>query len=247
MIRNVLIGLAVLMAGVSWAESPWLDGLLAGYARIESVSCDVRRDVSNQDGDIRWLSRVHYRYPDRLHVENFSPLPRRIIADGEVMVQHNEGHPRGFRRAIEDLDETMLLNLRRVPGTLMEHLFRIQGADEVVLAAEVGAPVQRAYEVDSVYVVIEADAQDRLTKVRFYTGADREQLTGEIVCSHFEEVLDGVWIAMRHQVRVTAGGTSTRERVQFSNYEVNVEIPDRLFDADLFFEGVRWVDRFDLL
>ncbi len=245
--RNSLLIMACLVVGGAHAESTWLADLLAGYARIETVSCDVRRDVSNQDGDIRWLSRVLFQQPDRLHVENFSPLPRRIIADGAVMYQHNEGHPRGFRRAINDLDETMLLNLRRVPGTLMEHLLRLQQVDEIVLSREDDGSVLRAYKVDDVYVVIQADERDRLTEIRFYAGPDREQLTGSVICTHFEEVLDGVWIAMRHQVEVTAVGVTTRERVRFSNYEVNVDIPDRLFDADLFFDGVRWVDRFDRL
>lgn len=239
--------LILFIAQGAQAETSWLKELLEGYARIQSVTCDVRRDVSNEDGDIRWLSRVHFQQPDRLHVENFSPLPRRIIADGERMYQHNEGHPRGFRRAIEDLDETMVINLRRVPGTLMEHLVRLQDAEEVELPSDNDDSVLRGYEVEDVYVVIETDSLDRLTQMRFYTGPDRNVLTGTVNCSHFEEVLDGVWIAMRHQVYVTADGRTSRERVRFSNYEVNVDVPDRLFDATLFFEGVRWVERFDQL
>lgn len=243
-----------LFVGIAWvlcqpvqAESTWLEQLLAGYDQIESVTTDVRRDISNEDGNIRWLSRVYFQRPDRMHSENFIPLPRRIIADGEEMFQHNAGHPRGFRRRIEDLDETMLYNLRRVPGTAMEHLFRLQGAPEEVLPGTEEYPVRHAYTVNDVYVIIEADAEERPVRIGFYTGPDREQMTGEIISSHFEEVLDGVWIGMRQQSQVTVDGKVTREMVRFGNYEVNMEIPPRLFDADVFFEGVRWVDRFDQL
>lgn len=245
--RAICLSVMMMLPFGALAESTWLEQLLAMYEQIESVSCDVRRDISNEDGSIRWLSRVHFQHPDRLHVENFSPLPRRIVADGDMMFQHNEGHPRGFRRRIADLDETMTYNLRRVPGTVMEHLFRLRGAEEITLPAEGDFPVRHAYLAGDVYVILEADEQNRLGRVQFYTDQNREQLTGEIISSHFEEVIDGVWIAMRHQIRIMAAGTTTRETVRFSNYEANIEIPARLFDANLFFEGVRWVDTFDRL
>ena len=229
------------------AESTWLETLLAGYERIESVTCDVRRDMSNEDGSIRWLSRVHYQRLDRLHVENFSPLPRGIIADGETMYQHNDGHPRGFRRSIAELDQTMVYNLRRVPGTVMEHLFRLRDAEEIVLPATDEFPIRHGYPAGDVFVVLEADEKGRLTRVLFYADQDQTERTGDITCSHFEEVLEGVWIPMRHRIHVTAGGMTSRETVRFSNYEVNIEIPARLFDPSLFWDDVRWVDTFDRL
>ena len=57
------------------------------------------------------LSRVYYQRPDRLHVENFSPVKRHIVSDGTVFRSYTEGAPQGFSRPVAELNEEMLRNL----------------------------------------------------------------------------------------------------------------------------------------
>lgn len=242
-INSLVCGL--LLLAMPLRADTLVNRLLEGYESIETVSCDVRRDLSNKNGEMRWLSRVYYQRPDRLHVENHAPLPRRIIADGETMYQHNENHPRGFRSAIDDLNETMLGGLRKVPGTVMDQLFRLQDAPEIELEGEGEFPVWRAYETDSVYVVLQADEEGRLGRVELYPVDDRDTLKGEIDLDSFVEVMDGVWIPMLHRGRFVVDSLENEETTRISNYVVNEAIPDPLFQPDAFFEDVEWVDSFD--
>lgn len=49
--------------------------VLAAYDAVQTLSCEIRRDTPLPDGQVlRMLSRVYYQRPDRLHVENFSPV-----------------------------------------------------------------------------------------------------------------------------------------------------------------------------
>ncbi len=250
----------MLTASVASADT-LAERLIARYERVETITCDVRRDVSNEDGRLRWLSRVYYQQPDRLHVENHAPLPRRIIADGETMYQHSDGEPRGFRRAIAELDDRMLHGLRKVPGTAMDHLYRLQGTPEQVLDGDSDYPpvdgdsddgdrdsdypLQRGYDAENVYVVLHADEAYRLGRLEFYTDSERTEMTGEIDFSAFEEVLEDVWIPLLHQGRFQVGGLENRETTRISNVTVNEPIPEHLFNAAAFFDNVDWVDRFE--
>lgn len=234
----------VLLMGVAWGDT-LVERLIARYERVETMTCDVRRDISNEDGRMRWLSRVYFQQPDRLHVENYAPLPRRIIADGEMMYQHNDGQPRGFQKPIAELEEAMLHGLRKVPGTAMEHLFRLRGIPETELVGNGAYPVQRGYQADRVYVVLHADDEYRLGRIEFFASADRDKLAGEIDFEAFEEVLEGVWIPLLHRGRFQLDAFETRETTRISNVSVNESIPEHLFNAAAFFRDVQWVDRFE--
>lgn len=234
-----------LLAGSAQAER-LVDQLMAQYAKIESVQCDIRRDVANEDGQMRWLSRVYFQQGDRLHVENFSPLPRRIIADGQTMFQHNEGQPRGFRRPIVELNETMQQGLRRVPGTLMDHLFRIGDAEEEVLPdGDDAFPIRRGYATESIYAVLHVDDDLRLGRLELFDAHDHEKRTGVIECESFIEAAPGVWIALIHRGRFQLGGMENSETTRITNYAANTPLADHLFNADAFFRDVRWVSRFE--
>jgi len=222
--------------------------LLQHYARITTVSCDVRRDVETPEGNIRWLSRVYYAPTNRLHAANAAPLPRLIIADGETMFQHTAGQPRGFRRPIADLDPNMLINLQRVPGTLMEYLLRLQDAPEQILDPTPEGHIRRAYDTGQIYAVLEADPSLRLQRIRFFDAANRDSQTAEIICEGFEQVLPDVWIPMRHQATVQFGEHTVRERTRFSNYQANQPLPPDIFQADKHYaDNIEWVDSFDQL
>ena len=75
------MGLAV---GAARGETV-LQRVLKSYDAIQSLSCEIRRDTPLPDGQtMRMLSRVYYQRTDKLHVENFSPVKRRIVSDGSV-------------------------------------------------------------------------------------------------------------------------------------------------------------------
>ena len=238
----------VLQADEEADETPLVQKLIEQYQSIESVSCDVRRDVTTPEGTIRWLSRVYFQADNKLHAANARPQPRLILADGETMYQHSADEPRGFRRAIEDLNQNMRINLSRVPGTLMDHLLRLTDAPETVLDASEDAPIRRAYEAEHVYAILEADEKYRLRRVLFYQSQDRTNRTAEIVCDAFEEVLPDTWIAMQHRSSFYIEDTTIRERTRFTNYEVNLSIPEEKFRAEAHFSSdIEWVDSFDQL
>jgi hypothetical protein len=242
----ILVLLMIWTCGVQ--ADTLVQDLLERYERIETVTCDVRRDLVNAEGRMRWLSRVHFARPDRLHVENHAPLPRRIIADGETMYQHNEGQPRGFRAPIASLNTAMRDGLRKVPGTAMEHLLRIGGAPETVLPGELDDfPVRRAYATDTLYVVLHADADLRLGRIELFDGPDQRTQAGQIDFEAFDEVIDGVWIPMVHRGRFQVGGSENTETTRISNYAANAPMPQHLFQAESFFRDVTWVDSFDEL
>ena len=106
-----------------------LERVLKPYDAVQSLSCEIRRDTPLPDGQtLRMLSRVYYQRPDRLHVENFSPVKRRIVSDGTVFRSYTEGAPQGFSRPVAELNEEMLRNLRMVPGSAAGVLEVLAGA-----------------------------------------------------------------------------------------------------------------------
>ena len=63
-----------LAAGAARGESV-LERVLKSYDAVQTLSCEIRRDTPLPDGQtLRMLSRVYFQRPDRLHVENSSPV-----------------------------------------------------------------------------------------------------------------------------------------------------------------------------
>lgn len=221
--------------------------LLAGYAPVQTVSCEARKDTRTAGGSVRMLSRVFYERPDRLHVENVSPIPRRIVCDGTNFFSFVEGDPKGFSRPVGLLDEEMAIQLRKVPGTAMDHLMRLEGVAEDVLSPTAESPVRRGYATDSVYFVICCDATGRLARIELYPDASMKNEAGAYTYEQFEEVLPGVWMPMLHRGRFRLAGVDVEETSRFTHVRVNEPIAPRLFVAAPFFEGVAFVDRFEEL
>jgi hypothetical protein len=225
-----------------------VDTILQKYNAIHTVQCDVRREMITPKGSIRWLSRVYFDTAGKLHAANASPISRLIIADGETMFQHTAGQTRGFKQAITNLNETMLFNLQRIPGTAMEHLKRLENISETTLEPKKSAAKRSRYETGHIIAILEADAQNRIQSIRFYDTKKPEMQTAEVTYSQYEEVLEGIWIPMIHQTVVQAGESEIRERIRFTNYVANTPLPAGIFDATKHFEDdVEWVDSFDQL
>jgi len=215
------------------------------YAQIKSVSCEIRKTTTGGGKTLRMLSRVHYRAPNCLHVDNVSPVKRTIIADGKRLYYHEAGVPRGFSRPIDELSETWLAPLRNIPGTALEHLLPLSGLPETVLPPSEEGYERCAYQAKGVYVVLTADTDNRLHRIDFFRGEDMQERTGAFTFSHFQEVLPGCWVPTQHKATLfLPEGDVAVETRRISNLAVNGIIPDPIFDHDLFLKGIEFVDDF---
>ena len=223
-----------------------LEKVLAPYDSVQSMSCEIRRDTPLPDGNtLRMLSRVYYQRPDKLHVENFSPVKRRTISDGTVFRQYTEGAPKGFSRPVAELDGEMLRNLRMVPGSAANMLEVLRGATEVPLEPTAEFPVRAGYDNQKSFAVLNLDAQGRLARFELYGSPAMTDLLTQTDFSAFQEVAPGVWIACLQQAKVTVQGMERTETTRVDSPVANGEIPAAFFKADAFFPNVEFVDSFD--
>jgi hypothetical protein len=243
---GLLAGAWLLGLGLSVARAETAaEQLLSGYEKIHTVTCEVRRDIQSGAGKMRMLSRVYYQRPDRLHVDNSAPIPRRIVADGSMFYSYAEGDPKGFSRPIEKLDEDMLINLRKVPGTAMDYLLRLRGVAETNLPATAEFPVRRGYATPKVFAVLSLDATGRLARLEFYATPEMKVRTAQYDYSAFQEAVPGVWIPCLHQGTLTVGGAESQETTRINNLSVNTPVAPALFVAAPFFKSVKFVSSFD--
>jgi len=243
--RWVMLAGLLGIAGTATGGETWVQETLAGYQAIETASCEVRRLTVAPDRRVRTLSRVHWAKGDRIHVDSVVPLPRRHVADGERMYYYVEGDPKGFSRAIGELDAEWLHSLRRIPGTPMDHLVKLQEAEETVLPPTAEFPVRRGYAAGPHYVVLSADGENRLQRLEYFTSPAMEKRTSLLRLDRQEEVLPGVWIPLRHRLTAEFDGEEVTETVQILNVQVNEPLAATLFDKDLYFKDVEFVDNFE--
>ena len=249
--------LALPVAGVgetntqSLADAPALlqdslaEQLCSIYSQIKSVSCEIRKTTKGSGRTMRMLSRVHYKAPNRVHVDNVSPIKRTIIADGKCLYYHESGVPRGFSRPIDELSDTWMAPLRNIPGTAIEHLLPIRGIPETALTPSPEGHERRGYQAKDVYVVLTVDAEKRIHCIDFFKSSAMETKTGEYTFTHFQEVMTGCWVPAQHKATLflPADEVVTETR-RISNLTVNGAIPDHLFNPELFFKDVEFVDDF---
>lgn len=231
--KNLLfLVLFALAASVSATE---IDRLLTQYRQIETVTCQIRRSVNGKLGDIQFISRVYWQNNDRLHVDNISPVPRRIIADGTQFFSYAEGDPKGFSRPVKELSETMLISLQKVPGTPMDHLLRLTTCGEQVLEPAEGLH-RTAYTMEKQYVICTFDDQNRLIKIEFFDPGNHEKQTGTYHYSNYSEVLPGVWVPMLHRAEMKQAEDTFSETIQIDRFIVNQPVAESLFNPTSFFE-----------
>ena len=244
--RRWIVGLVAMawMAGAALG-GPVLDRVLKSYDAIQTFSCEIRRDTPLPDGQtLRMLSRVYYQRPDRLHVENFSPVKRRIISDGTVFRSYAEGAPQGFSRPVAELSEEMLRNLRMVPGSAANLLEVLSGSEEVPLEPSAEFPVRVGVDNGKSFAVLNLDDKGRLARLEIFSSSAMTDLISCNDFSAFQEVAPGVWIACLQQAKLTFEGVNRTETTRVDNVAANGEIPAALFDSTPFFKGVQWVDDF---
>jgi hypothetical protein len=244
--RMALWMVAMMGAAISVRGETVLERVLKPYDAVQSLSCEIRRDTPMSDGQtLRMLSRVYYQRPDRLHVENFSPVKRRIVSDGAVFRSYTEGAPQGFSRPVAQLNEEMLRNLRMVPGSAAGVLEGLRGAAEVPLEPTAEFPVRAGYDNGKSFSVLNLDEKGRLARFEIYGSAALTDLRTQTDFSVFQEVVPGTWIAGLQQSKVTLQGVERTETTRVDNLAANGEMPASLFAAEAFFPGVQFVDSFE--
>ena len=238
------IAVIVLAAPALRAET-LVDSLLAGYDRIQSVTCEVVKDTDSAGHSVKTLSRVYFQKPDRLNVENLSPIQRRIVADGTNFYSYVVGDAKGFTRPVAQLEADMAIPLRKVPGSAMEHLLRLKGTAETNLPAQAEFPARRGYAAPKTFAVLSMDASNRLARIEFFSSATGTVKTAQCDFSGFVEAIPGVWLATLHKTTINLGGLESHETSRYYNLAINPEIAPNLFNPKLFFKDVTFVTNFE--
>ena len=246
-VRSSILIAMISAAGIPQAPAAetLADRLLAGYAGIQTVSCNVRRESESSAAKGLTLSRVYFQKPDCIHVENIQPLPRTILADGTNFFSYIPGDPKGFSRPVSRLDADMLISLRKVPASAMDHLLRLKDLPEADLPAAPGFPIRKGYDTGKMYAVLSMDSSNRLAQIEFFTGADMKQKNAHAVYSQFIEAMPGVWLSRLHQTTMQLGSMEQKETSRFDNLLINQPIAPSLFNASLFFKDVTFASSMD--
>lgn len=194
---------------------------------------------------MRMLSRVHYKYPNHIHVDNVTPVKRTIIADGDKLYYYQERMPKGFSRPISKLTDIWLNSLHSIPGTAQEHLIPLCGIEEATLPAVKKGSIRRGYAVKDIYVVLTADAEKRITSIEFFKTSSMKNKTGEYIYSGWKEVMPTCWISTHYKATLYLPNEKIiRETRNITNLAVNKDIPDNIFDHKIFLKNIRFTDTF---
>jgi len=217
------------------------DRICASYDTILSVSCGIRRTT----GDMRMLSRVYFRRPDCVNVENIQPVKRRIVADGKSLYYHESGAPRGFSLPVERLTGEWLASLRNVPGTPMKQLSVLRGAAEEPLPPTDAHPLRRRYRTEQAVAVLSCDKENRPCRIDFFRPADGATPMASYEYSEFAKAGDSAWIPQTQKATIhLPDGQSLVEMTRVEDLTINQPISDALFVADTYFRGVVFTDDF---
>lgn len=208
---------------------------------ISSVSCGIRR----VGGPAGVVSRVYYKRPDRINVENITPSKRRIVADGERLYYYEEGSRRGYSKAVKDLSGDWLLSLRNIPGTPMRNILDLRPLPEEKLEATKDFPVRRQYKTPEARVVLSCDSAERLLRLEFFRLTQPDTLMARYDYEDYKEVAPGCWMPLVHRTLVRLpDGQEFKETTRIEALTVNEPVSDRLFAHGNFFPNVEFTDNF---
>ncbi|MDR0993851.1 MAG: hypothetical protein LBN38_04715 [Verrucomicrobiota bacterium] len=239
---------AIMLACGAQAEAESVvSRLLDSYASVQSLSCELRRDTSLPDGEtLRMLSRIYYQQPDKLHVENFSPIKRRILSDGAVFRSYTQGAPKGFSRPVNELNQEMLINLRMLPGSNANLLEALRDLTEIPLEPTKDFPTRVGYDnAGRSFTVLSLDAEGRWCRMEVFGSQAMNDRSVDAVYSHFQEIKPGVWLACRQESKLAIQGLHRTETVRIDAISAETALPASLFDSAPFFKGVEFVDSFE--
>ena len=225
---------------------PLVSNLVARWVQLEAVRCDVRRETETPAGRLRRLSRVHWAAPNRLYVENYTPVRRTIVCDGVLFMSYVDGDPLGFARPVSELPPDMERSLRVVPGTPMDHLLHWLDSDETSMAAS--GSLQRVVRVNGPPAgQIGLDSEGRVTELTVFDPVHPSQTLATWHYRDYREVRPGVWVPLLHEAFLFTSNGVHRELTRFENYRVSPEPVPPWNDPHRYFPGVRFTNRFDAI
>lgn len=225
-------------------EESLAERLIKEDEKILTMRCDIRRETEVDGKRMTTLSRVWFERPDRLRVETVMPDARRIVVDGTAIHKWIGGQAEGVRIPLAEAPEGDLVQVRKTPGTVDEHLLRLRGIAETELPPAEGFPVRRAYKPPEPhpYTVLSLDATGRLARLEFF---EREDAGTRLLRTDFEgwrEVGPGMWIACLQKTDARGrDGTKVVETLRVSGLAVNAPVESSNFDVAVQAVGVRFL------
>ncbi len=238
---------AVLLLPVSCLaeDSTLANKLYAGYNNITSISCEIRKTSTAQDQTVRMLSRVYYQKPGKIHVDNVSPVRKRIISDGTNLYFYQNNALRGFSCPVAELKEPMLSAYKNIPSTPMEHLRKLTRHQESPLPPTQDFAVRKAYKTEKMFVVLSADNDYKLQRIEFFKTSNMKEKSGEYNYSEFQKAGEKCWIPTVHKAVISLSeGKKLTETRHIQNLQINKHITPKLFDHTTFFTDVHFTDDF---
>lgn len=220
--------------------------LYASYKNIKTISCRIRKTTTFENKTERLLSRVYYKHPSLLHVDNIAPRNRRIIADGKSLYYHVHGHSKGFSTNLKNLKGSMLALFQNIPGTPVEHLIKIKNLPETQIPPSEKFPLRRGYQADKFFVLLSCDEHNRLGQIDFFKTAEMKIIGARYSYSSFLKVNNSTWIPKVHKaVMFLPDGKNITETRRIDNLTVDKPIAVTMFNPNTFFNGVIFVDKFE--
>ena len=218
--------------------------LIKENERIRTIRCDIRRETDVDGKRMTTLSRVWFERPDRLRVETVMPDARRIVVDGTAIHKWIEGQAEGVRIPLADSPEGELLQVRKTPGMVDDHLMRLRGIAETELPPAEGFPVRRAYKPPAPHplTILSLDATGRLARLEFLDPGDGETRLLRTDFEGWREVGPGIWIACLQKTDAKGrDGTKVVETLRVSGLAVNAPVEASNFDVAAQAAGVRFL------
>ncbi len=234
--RFILIFIAMLATRITTQAQSQADRILSDYSRINSVSCDIRKDTSTQEGEGRMLSRVIFEAPNRLLVENSAPFKRKILCDGRTFFYYADEGGTAIQQPFNEIREDLSIQAQSIPASPMEHLLRLKGLPETNIATTVQGSARFGYTASNLFAVISLDSSNRLAKIEFYNSSGMTNCYASTEYTMFEQPVPGVWLSLRHETEVTMQGkVKARESRRFSNVKVDQTLQPDTFKSERVF------------
>lgn len=232
----ILLSLCLALTGFAEQQPPVtvVGRLIADYASVKTVRCDIRRETRVEGRRVKTLSRVWYQRPDRLRVETVTPEPRRIIVDGTNIYKWIEGQDEGVRIPLAEASAAELMQVRKVPGSPEDYLLRLQGVPEVELPASAQFPVRCGYAAEDPkpYAELSLGEDGRLAQVELFASPMREDRLVRVLFRNWREPAPGIVFPCLQQTTLAApGGKTIHETVRVSALSVNEAFDGAIFDV----------------
>ncbi len=217
---------------------------IKNYSRVKTLTCRVRRTAKSSDKTLTFLSKVFYKKGGFLHSKTVSPYKRTVVANGKKLYSYFQNHTKGVAKDIEKLEKNEIINLRKAPGTPMDHLYRLADSPQTKLDPTAKYPERYAYTTKNAFVVVSLDKKSRIKSIAFYNGKDMKGKKAETIYSRHKKVDEDLWIPCLHESTVYHEHTKTVETIHFNNLEVNVPVAENLFIPGNFMPDVEFVDSY---